>query len=374
MRISDKIIACMFISFLGIVCLLNLFSDDIAFSEEENRNLEQKPTISVNNILSGKFMDRFEKYISDQFVWKKEWMWIKAASETAMLKQESNGIFLGKDGFLLEGFIEPKDQLNKNIEYINLFAKKNENLDYYMMLAPTSVDIYKEKLPLFAQSFPQKAVIDEVRKKLLNSIQFIEVLDTLTDHKNESIYFKTDHHWTMRGAYYAYVQAAHTLGIEPYSLHDFTVKTVSNDFYGTFASKVLGHNVIPDMIEKLEPNFDTSYSVRFDDKKQISDSLFEWSFLKKKDQYSFFLNGNHSLVTIKSSVNNGRKLAIIKDSYAHAFIPFLANHFEEIYVIDLRYYHSDFDQFIRENDIKEVLFLYNVVNFSTDSNLIWLKK
>ncbi|MBW8351234.1 hypothetical protein K0H71_17575 [Bacillus sp. IITD106] len=369
---SDKIIVCMFISFLAIVGVLNLMSDDIVFSEEENRILEQKPTLSLKNVLSGKFMDRYEAYISDQFAWKKNWLRIKAVSEKAMLKQDSNGIYFGKDGFLLEGYKEPKEQIYKNIEYINYFAEKNKELDYYMLLAPTSVEIYKEKLPLFAQSFSQRAVIDKVNDTLLDSVQMIEVTDTLTNYKNEPIYFKTDHHWTMRGAYFAYVQAAQTLGLDPIPINDFKIETVSNDFYGTFASKVLGHHVTPDKIEMFQSLYERSYIVQYDSKND--NSLFEWSYLNKKDQYSFFLNGNHSLVTIKSDVRDGRKLAVVKDSYAHAFIPFLANHFQEIYVIDLRYYHKDVDDFIRENGIKEVLFLYNVVNFSTDSNLIWLKK
>ncbi|MCJ8006527.1 DHHW family protein [Lederbergia wuyishanensis] len=372
MRNTDKIIAFMFISFLGFICILNLISKDVVFSEDENRILEQKPTLSLKNILSGEFMDRYETYISDQFAWKKEWLGIKAGAEKALMKQESNGIYFGKDGYLLEEFKKPKDQLNKNIEHINFFAEKNKNLDYYMLLVPTSVEIYNEKLPLFAQSFSQREVIDDVKRQLLDSVHFIEVSNILTDHKNEQIYFKTDHHWTMRGAYYAYVQAANTLGFKPYLINDFNQKIVSNNFYGTFASKVLGHRVEPDTIEMFEPIHERSYTVQYDGKNK--NSLYEWSYLSKKDQYSFFLNGNHSLVTIKSNVINGRKLAIIKDSYAHALIPFLANHFEEIYVIDLRYFHSDLDEFISENEINEVLFLYNIVNFSKDSNLIWLKK
>src|SRR5690606_35532608 len=139
------------------------------------------------------------------------------------------------------------------IEYINYFAEKNKELDYYMLLAPTSVEIYKDKLPLFAQSFSQRAVISKVKDTLLDSVQMIEVTDTLTDYKNEPIYFKTDHHWTMRGAYFAYVQAAQTLGFEPIPIRDFKIETVSNNFYGTFASKVVGHRVTPDKIEMFQP-------------------------------------------------------------------------------------------------------------------------
>ena len=105
-----------------------------------------------------------------------------------------------------------------------------------------------------------------------------------------------------------------------------------------------------------------------------SDSLYEWDYLEKKDKYSLFLGGNHALVTIKTGVSNGRKLAVVKDSYAHAFIPFLANHFEEIYVVDLRYYHADVLTYLNEQNISELLFLYNVANFTKDPNVMWLSQ
>jgi len=96
--------------------------------------------------------------------------------------------------------------------------------------------------------------------------------------------------------------------------------------------------------------------------------------MKKVNGDSLFLDGNHALVNIKTGVKNGRKLAVIKDSYAHAFIPFLANHFEEIHVLDLRYYHSDVLVYLNDQKVSEVLFLYNVANFTKDPNVIWLSQ
>lgn len=114
--------------------------------------------------------------------------------------------------------------------------------------------------------------------------------------------------------------------------------------------------------------------MQYEGNKEISNTLYEWDNLNKKDQYSLFLNGNHSLVKIKTSVNNRCRLAVIKDSYAHALVPFLANHFEEIHMIDLRYYHMNIYEYLKNNHVQNVLFLYNIANFSMDSNVIWLKQ
>ena len=93
-----------------------------------------------------------------------------------------------------------------------------------------------------------------------------------------------------------------------------------------------------------------------------------------EDLLSFFLDGNHSLVKITSNVENGRKLAVVKDSYAHAFIPFLVNHFEEVHIIDLRFNQSNLRDYLSQNEITDVLFLYNIDHFMTDKNFIWLQQ
>lgn len=99
------------------------------------------------------------------------------------------------------------------------------------------------------------------------------------------------------------------------------------------------------------------------DEHQTMNFLYEWGFLDKRNQYSLFLGGNHRKVVIRSTVNNGSKLLLVKDSYAHAIVPFLANHFEEIHMIDMRYFRESVKNCIDENDIKEVLFYIMLLIF-----------
>lgn len=373
MSIHKKCFVGVFLVFIFGIGLFNVVASDRAFSERENRPLAQMPEWTLPNFYSGKLTARYETYMSDQFIWKDGWVRLKAMSERASLKKENNGVFFGKDGFLIEPFEKPGEQFDKNIEYVKRFAANAKGIQSYVLLAPTSIALYEDKLPLFAQTSSEREAFETAKEKLDSIMEVIDVYDALKSQSNDQIYFKTDHHWTMRGAYLAYRDSARALGIKPYEEDDFRIKTVAENFFGTLHSKTNAIGVEPDKIEVYLPKFETTQTVTYEDGRQ-SESLYEWDYLEKKDKYSLFLDGNHTLVKIKTGVGNGRKLAIVKDSYAHAFIPFLANHFEEIHVLDLRYYHSDVLMYLNDQNISEVLFLYNVANFTKDPNMIWLSQ
>lgn len=363
-----------FVFFLFSISILNLLTSDKEFSESENRRLAQLPELNWRNVKSGRFSRKFETYITDQFVFKEFWVAIKSDMERLTLKSENKGIFFGKDGYLLEHYKKPDERLNENIDSINTFSNKLQDLSIYLLLAPNSVKIYEDKLPLFASPYDQLKTIEQVKENLNQDIEFIDVYDVLKSKKDEHIYFKTDHHWTMRGAYYAYQVLAKHFGIKPLNIRDFHSKIVSNTFYGTFYSKANNRHIDPDAIEIFQPKIDMTYEIFYQDVDKSTDTLYELKHLDTKDKYSVFLDGNHALMTIKTNMKNNKKIAIFKDSYAHCFIPFLANHYEEIHVIDLRYYKLNVYQYIQEHRIKEALFLYNVSTFSTDENITWLKR
>ena len=372
MRIQNKMLIALFIFFIGGIGIWNVVAEDNSFSEQENRVLAQRPTFTMKRFLSGDFTEEFEEYMTDQFTAKSFWLAVGSIADKLTLKKEHDGVYFGKDDFLLERYEQPSEQLQKNIESILHFASIAKEAKTYCVIAPTSVEVYREKLPLFAQSYNQYKVLTDVYNQLSPTVTMTQLENLFANNENEQLYFRTDHHWTMLGAYEAYVETVKSMGITPYSKKDFQIETVSSTFRGTLYSKANAFGISPDYIEVFMPTFPIAYRVTYENETVSSDSLYEYSYLDKKDQYSFFLNGNHSLVKIQSSVKNNRKLLVIKDSYAHAFIPFLANHFEEIYVVDLRYYHDSVYTYMKKNGLQETLFLYNVANFSTDKNMIWL--
>lgn len=370
----NRIVMIIFLTFIGGVACLHILTIDMDFSETENRYLTKMPTLTIEGIVSGDFMSELEEYLSDQFAMREFWIGLKAKVEKALGKRENNGIYFGKDGYLFENFHQPKEQLGKNVASISYFIEKAEDVSVYMMLVPTSVEIYPEKLPLFAEVANQKEIIEEVKHALTGRVDWIDIYESLLQGKNQQIYFKTDHHWTTRGAYIAYKEAAKLMGFTPFEQEDFNIEIVSTDFYGTHYTRAQDKSVLADRIEIFHPKFDVSYQVEINHKGLAYVSLYDLDYLEKRDQYSIFLYGNQSLVKIKSHMGNGRKLLVIKDSYAHVLVPFLTNHYEEIHMIDLRYFRENLKFYMVENNLTDVLFVYNVANFAEDTNLFWLRQ
>jgi len=371
-KVKEYLLIVLFLSFIGGIGLFNLFQKDIAFSELENRPLSQFPTFTKERFLSGEFNRAFETYLSDQFIAKEWWTGLKVKAEQAILKQENNGIYFGKDHFLFEKTDALTSQLEKNIAILNAFQERNPLVNQYVALAPTSIELYPKKLPPFASTGIQEEAMDLVTAQLNPIIQVVDVFKPLQQMKQEPIYYRTDHHWTSKGAFYAYREVAKAMGLIPFELEDFIIETVSDAFYGTFYSKASDNRIPPDKIDVFTPKRSMTYSVSFGNETQMN-SLYDSSFLQKRDKYSFFLGGNHAQAVIHSSVKNGKKLLLVKDSYAHAIAPFLANHFEEIHMLDLRYYHASIEAYIEEQGINDALIMYNTKNFSADHSVVYLK-
>ena len=350
--------------FLGLIGIMHITMPDRTFSESENRVLEQRPQFSIKNLLSGKYTERFEKYISDQFPGRDLWIGIKSDAERAIGKKENNGVILGKDGYLFQKFDTPnKDDMEAKLESLNSLASSLKNIDSYFMLVPNSIKILEEKLPAHIPIEDQKRYIDRIQNSIVNEINFVDVYEALYAKKDEYIFYKTDHHWTSHGAYYAYRTLAQAMGFTPLDLGDFDIITVTDSFYGTLYSKSGFRRIEPDSIEIYIPKTPGEYTVEYVEEGITNDSLYNMDNLKKKDKYTIFLDGNHPEVRITTSAGSNRKLLMIKDSYAHSIVPFLACHFDEIYMIDPRYYSGDIKAIALENSITDILVLYNAATF-----------
>lgn len=345
------------------------------FSPSENRRLEQKPKISLSLISNGKFTKSFEKYISDQFPLRDFWIGIKSNVEKFIGKKESNGVFLGKDGYLLQDFKTPSDKtVNDIVKSINAFAEYNKNVNTYFMLVPTSIKIYEDKLPNFASTENELKYINIMRERLDKDISFIPTYETLKSKKNEYIYYKTDHHWTTNGAYYGYEALVKHMGFTPLKKNNFNIKDLSTEFLGSLYSRGGFRNLSYDTIQSYIPkNIENiNYEVWYSDTNKTLNSFYNKEKLNEKDKYAVFFDSNHPLVKIKTKVQDNikdKKLLVIKDSYANCLVPFLTSHYGEIYMVDLRYYDKDLNELIKSEDIDDTLILYNANTFFEDASI-----
>lgn len=369
-KIYKKIIGLFLIVYIGTMFLINILIPDKDFSDMENRRLESKPEFSVEKLFRGKYTSNFEKYISDQFPFRDFFIGVKSDCERLIGKKENNDVYLCTGGYLMEKFNESNDEdFKKKIDAVNSFAVSNPQINKYFMLVPNSVKVMEEKLPKYAPVDNELDFMDKVKNSVDNSINFVYVYEILSNNKNQYIYYKTDHHWTTKGAYYAYRELSKYMDFEPYSEEDFDIKKVSNDFYGSLYSKGGFRKLAPDSIQLYIPKTDNRYKVKYYDEGETTESLYNLDNLNKKDKYTVFLNGNHPLLKISTNVNNKKNLLVLKDSYANSFIPFLAEHFNEIYIVDLRYYNEDLSSFMRDKDISDLLLLYNVKSFCEDDSI-----
>lgn len=366
----NKILTISFCGFLGIFLIFNVLSKDKEFSELENRYLEKMPEFSIENLIDGSFTNKFEKYLTDQFILRDKLVMLKSISEKALARKENNGVYLGEDSYLLQRFDTPDDKiLDRNIEAVENFASIVD-IPVYASIIPSSANIYSEKLPKFAYTFDENMILNKVQNDWKNA-KYIDIKSQLLANKNEYIYYKTDHHWTTLGAYFAYKKVMETMG-KPYkTLAELDEKVVSIDFYGTYHSKALNINAKPDILSTYIDDKTTKVAI-YENEYPRTGTLYDESFINKKDKYSYFFGGNFPQVKLSTSEGDGN-LLIIKDSYSNALAPFFLNDYKQITMLDLRFYKLPISEFIKENNIDEVLILYSSLNFSTDTNLTFLK-
>ena len=374
---AERLLVISFVSTIFVLSLLFFVLPHERFSELENRYLQRPPKLTLDNVLSSKYAEEAERYVTDHFPFRNQWLSVKSVSEQARLQQENNGIYKGKDGYLFEKFVQPDyEKLEKYIGAVNGFAGKHPDVDMTFLLAPTSVGLYPERLPWLAPFYSQQKVNDFVGNHLDKGITYLDGFHFLRPHASESIYYRTDHHWTTYGAYLAYVAYAKEQGWQPLAQDDFLIEQVSNSFLGSYHTRSQFHGLSPDTIEAYIPRKPVATEVFIADTNETWTTMYDESFLDKKDQYSYFLGGVHALMTITSDLDAQNteqdKLLIIKDSYAHNVIPFLTNHIPEIHVIDIRYYNGSVSDYMSDNGIEDVLYIFNTSTFVEETSLLKL--
>lgn len=377
------IITIVFIGFFVLISGASLIIKDREFSPNENRYLAEVPELSWDNILSGKFQDGLEDYLRDQVCFRDGWITVKTGIQKACGDTDIGGAYVGKDGYDFEK-ITPEDvdekQVDRNIKAVeDFFMTASETIDKQklsFLLVPTSGLVMQEKLPKNARLFDQAKYIDQVQKAM-KDYNFVDVRDTLMDHNDEYIYYKTDHHWTSAGACLAYDVWSERTGGEAETEDGLVKNVVSDKFRGSLYSKILDADSAYDEIwtyglQKDEAFGSKDCTVTIDEKQQL-DSIYDDEKLQEKDKYAYFLGGNYGQVHIQNqkaaSKAKGKNILIIKDSFANSFVPFVTQDYENIYMVDLRYYNGDMKAYLQEHEITDVLVLYNISNFISDRNL-----
>lgn len=338
------------------------------YSPVEKRELQTRPEISITKVLDGRFQKKYESYLRDQFPGRDHWVSFQTDMELFMGKNEIHNVYIGKNHYLLEHYTEKEfdpQQISKNLQALEKFVgKAKQNADVHVMMVPTKSWILREKLPAFAPHYKEQRFYDALQQKLEKEDVLISVEPVLDAHKEEEIYYRTDHHWTTLGAWYAYEQYTKAVGGDLQKAQGKKkFRCISKDFYGTTYAKI-NYARQADKIEIYEPADKLRVVYNMGEKK--TKTLYDFSFLKTADQYSVFTGGNQAVLEITGGIKNGKTLLLIKDSFANSILPFLAEDYEKLVVVDLRQLNVSGDRLLEMFSPTDILILYNSAQFAQD--------
>ena len=337
------------------------------FSENENRVLASMPEFSLSSLWDGSFRTGFEAWFADHFAGRDTWSALHHLVQTAAGRKDSGGVYLGKEDHLFLIPTAPEAENVKNLtEAINAFTQAYGELNHYFAVAPNAIWTQRDLLPANTEAPDQQVQLESFTNDLEN-VNIVDLCAMLSPRRDEYIYYLTDHHWTTLGAKYAFDAIAAKMDLRNLA-EKYDTYVVSEQFEGTLASKSGIHNV-RDTIEIRVPKTDIEYYVYYADSGESAGSMYQRSYLDTKDQYAVFFGGNHALVQIRTTADTGRRLLVFKDSYANAVMQFLYPYFDEIIMVDPRYYYDSLKPVMNQYGVTDVLYLYNADTFFNDTSL-----
>ncbi|MBN2795823.1 MAG: hypothetical protein JXR88_10480 [Clostridia bacterium] len=395
-----------FLCILLVFGILNVFGEKSQIiSVYENRTLSEKPVKDFNLIFSGDYAMQYDAYYSDHFIFRNYFIALSknldvlkgfdVADDVALITTE--GINVGQkiqevpkqdtgssednsqtsdsnnfqntefgqllilDGIAYELNRQNDEGAKAYADALNVFSEKTD-AKVYSILVPTQIEFLNED-KYREMSYSQFLSIESVNQGLHENVTPIDVYEILKEHSDEYIYMRTDHHWTAFGAYYAYSAFAKAMGFEAHDLSEYSVTEYEGylgSLYRVSQSEKLTKK--PDTLYVFEPLEEVSYHKYFGGWNDAS--LISLEHLSEPtNQYGVYLGGDTALSWIQGSGEVDRNILMIKDSYANAFLPFLSDHYKNIYIIDPRMYEDNVLEFIKDHEIDDVIFFnYALIN------------
>ena len=399
----------LFIITIVILGALFLVAPRQTISQDEKRTLTGAPVFSVEGFFSGKFADQAEAFYNDNFLFRDSWLAVadhltslrgfkgdfevvreipaarlpklnSFARATPAIPvdeeyQKVRAVIISK-GRAIQVFGGSKAMVQPFADLINSYQRElGSGVKVYAMIIPSGSDFYLPR-EFTGGELKERRNIDEFEAMLDPHILNVRAYDAIAPHTGEYIWFNTDHHWTGLGAYYAYQAFARSAGLEPLPLGRFTHKVLPGTFLGSLyyrtRSKDLAAN--RDSLHYfVVPGRTRTWIIRRGMTEGFLSSLY---FEQTGGGYSYglFLAGDHPLVRIQTDNRNGRKIVMIKDSYGNAFAPYLAAHFEEILVVDYRYFKGSIPALMRQYGAKELLYAHNSFAANTPGTVNYGRK
>mgnify|MGYP003445429142 CR=1 FL=1 len=394
-HVTNVIVFCT-LMLLGGLASIAIKKNDV--SEMENRKLASFPSYSDSALWSGKYFKNIENYYADNFPLRDKWIAFSSQfknklgfrSSDIQIYDPVNETDIGEkvdttkekiaDGPLPDdgavGEVKKRVFVFKNRAFemfgggpamgasyanvINSYSRSLPGVQVYNLIIPVALEFeITEKYAKLQK--PNRPAIENIYNTLDSNIKKVWAIDELRKHRSEYIYFNTDHHWTSLGAYYAYRAFCQTAGLTPVSLDTIAYKTKASflgSLYRLTRDKGLQSN--PDSVRYYLFKDSVNFYVGNNKIGYWNKSKMYGEGASGPNSYSVFLQGDLPTVKMETQHKNGRKIAIVKESYGNAFAPFLINNYEKVIVVDQRYYTGDFMAMLKAEGINELLFINNI--------------
>ena len=359
-----------FFTCVAVLLAEDIFTPDRVFSAQENRKLAQRPAFSAKAVSDKSFMEEYEAYVTDQFPGRDGFIALKTQVQRLLGKKDSNGVYFAPGNTLVEQHTPESVDIKKADRRAGRMVKQAADIQRMVpgrvsvMLVPSADAVQAGRLPDFAECFDQKGWLDEVLADARRAgLTVVDAYGALYTHREEEIYYGTDHHWTTLGAFYGYQAWAEACGLPLPVPEEYERTVVKEDFYGTLQAKV-NLPVTPDRIERFDRAGEGEHEMRFPDMDGKEEaSCYFYDKLETKDAYAFFLGGNYPVAQIRGDGDADRSILLIRDSYANCFAPFLTRDYGTMWLVDRRYYRGDVTELIAQYAPVDVLYLYNIFQF-----------
>ncbi|MBE6530175.1 MAG: hypothetical protein E7680_06235 [Ruminococcaceae bacterium] len=370
----DRTIVLLFCVILALLAILFFVLPQNPFSQSEKRALQQTPKFSFSKLLSGKLTAEIDAWFADQFPLREGFVGVKSIVTILSGQRQNNGILLGADGQLARwDFDGGSDTQIDRIDEARLLSScagitrvdENVNLPTVFLFPSRNLDVAESSF-----DYPDVTgkAIRQILTESLSGIRFADVEPVLQEKykSGEAVVFRTDHHWTALGAYYAYCEVMKQFNLEHEILprEYFREEIVTGGFGGTYRSRGEMQWIQKEPIAVWYGADETEYTVTADGKPLDG---FYTVLPKEEIGYELFLDGTHDMVRIEKEGKNRPKLLIFKDSFANSLAPFLARHFDLI-LFNLSSPKKDFtniSETVTQFDPDAVLIVYSVYNLLT---------
>ncbi len=257
----------------------------------------------------------------------------------------------------------------------NIKNASHNKSNVYTLVVPTSIDIeLNDAIRKDINSSDQKKALEYFNSSFKNTTAVTGIYENLRNHRTEYLYFRTDHHWTALGAYYAYEQFIYTKGVEPVSLNQYNVLSFDG-FLGSFYASTEQSPALaktPDTVIAYEPFNEVSFKITPKD-----GETFQWDVVADATnyapnmKYTAFIGADQPYSVIENlDKDDGETCLVIKDSFGNAFIPFLIPHYKTIHIVDPRYYDVTLSKFSNKKQIDDIIFISNI---STTRNEVFIR-